>query len=207
MEIKTIFFSLKLPHLYTYFFLQTLNFFSQWLLIDIASQKFRYCFFLWKFFFEKEFLMLIVCWRSINPLTIFRHLIFTEFLFYVSIKLFNFLNVTCIFLWKRRFGTTCRNFRKNFCASICIFSLENYPYLLCALFHAIILTHNRIFDHKGIDALLSRFKSFCEHIDKWMKENILLDGSLSSCFIYQDIRQEIWDYILKLCVTHSLRNR
>ena len=86
-----------------------------------------------------------------------------------------------------------------------LFSLGNYPCPLCALFHANTLTHNRIFDHKGIGALLSRFNSFCELIDKWMNENAIMDGSLYSCFVYQDITLEIWNYILKLCTTHSLK--
>ena len=85
------------------------------------------------------------------------------------------------------------------------FSLRNYPYLLCALFHTNTLTHTRINDHKGIDALFSRFNSFCVLIDEWMKENVLLDGSLSSCFIYEDNRLEFWKYILELCMTHSLK--
>ena len=85
------------------------------------------------------------------------------------------------------------------------FSLGNYPYLHCALFHANTLTHNRIFYHKGIDVLISRFNSFCDLIDNWIKENVLLDGSLTSCFIYQDVSLEIWHYLLKLCMIHSLK--
>ena len=95
----------------------------------------------------------------------------------------------------------------RFCAhQYLFFSWGNYPYLLCTLYHANTLTHNRIFEHKGIDALLSRLISSCELIDIWMKENILLDGSLSSCFICQDIRLEFKKKNLKLCMTHSLKN-
>ena len=149
--------------------------------------------------------MLIVCWRSISPSTILRRINFTEFYFSVSIKFFKFSKCDLIFF--NEGSTPLAGTFLRFCSlQHLFFRLENNPYLLCALFHANTLTHNRIFEHKGIDALLPRFNFLCELIDKWMSENILLDGSLSSCFIYQDTRLEIWNCILKLGMTHSLKN-
>ena len=74
--------------------------------------------------------------------------------------------------WKRVLNTTCRKFLRIFCASILIFQLGNFLNLLCALFHAHTSTHNRIFSHKNIDSLFSRFIFLCVLIDKWTKENI-----------------------------------
>ena len=62
--------------------------------------------------------------------------------------------------------------RSIFCASIFIFWLKNLFNLLCAPFHAHSSTHDRIFIHKSIYGLFSRFISLCELIDKWTKENI-----------------------------------
>ena len=134
--------------------------------------------------------MLIVCWRSINPLTIFRRLIVTELLFSVSINNLNSLNVAYIFLHENEgLAPLARTFLWVFAFQYVFFSLGAYPYLLCALLHANTMT---------VKALMRCFHDstlFCE----------LVGGSLSPCFIYQDIRLEIWNHFLKLCMIQSLK--
>ena len=86
----------------------------------------------------------------------------------------------------------------RFSANHNFFYLWKFPYRLCALFHAHKSMHSRIFNHKGINSLLYNFNSFCELIDKWTKANILLDGSLSSWVINQDIRLKVLNFEFKL---------
>ena len=69
--------------------------------------------------------------------------------------------------------------------------------------------HQHTIAYLTIQALILYFVFFtfdCELADKWTKEIILLEGLLSSWFINPDIRMEVSNCTLNLCMTHSLKN-
>ena len=86
------------------------------------------------------------------------------------------------------------NFLKFSALHYFFFSLGN----ICSLLHTYIDSQSFFLI---LNSLFLRFNSFYELTEKWAKANLLLDSMLSSRLINPDIRFEVWNFILNLCMT------